>query len=150
MTRVHLAFPVADLSTSVAFYTALFGEGPDKTRDGYARFAPATAPISLSLTHLGLPVDLPADITHFGVRATGADTVRSAIQRLQAAELVDLIETNEVCCHATQDKVWAVDPDGRRWEVYVITDDAPTLEPSTSTSCCMPASTAPAARSCCA
>ena len=147
MSRIHLALPVADLPTSIAFYSALFGEGPDKTRDGFARFAPASTPVSLSLTHVGMAVDVPQDLTHFGVRAESAGVVTSAIARLEAVGLVDHVETGEVCCHATQDKVWAVDPDGRRWEVYVITDDAPQAK-ATQTSCC--AVPTPSTPSCCA
>lgn len=149
MNRVHLALPVAELPASVAFYTALFGEGPDKTRDGYARFAPALAPVSLSLTHVGAPVSLPADFTHFGVRSDSTETVEAAVARLTEAGLVDLVETAEVCCHATQDKVWAVDPDGRRWEVYVILDDAPAARAPSPVACCGPAPST-AASTCCA
>ena len=28
-----------------------------------------------------------------------------------------------VTCYAKQDKIWAHDPDGNEWEVYVLTDD---------------------------
>lgn len=148
MSRIHLALPVADLPTSVAFYRALFGEGPDKTREGFARFAPGHTPISLSLTHVGLPVDVPTDLTHFGVRAKSSATVTAAVDRLRSAGLVDHIETGEVCCHATQDKVWATDPDGRRWEVYVITDDTPEAT-ETATGCFVPAAPTPTT-GCCA
>jgi hypothetical protein len=43
--------------------------------------------------------------------------------RLKAANLIALDEGDTVCCHARQDKVWARDPDGNAWEVYVILDD---------------------------
>jgi len=151
MSRVHIALPVADLNASVAFYTALFGEGPDKTRDGFARFAPGLAPVSLSLTHMGGPITIPEDLTHFGVRAETNTVVTEAIGRLESAGLVDLVETAEVCCHATQDKVWAVDPDGRRWEVYVITDDNP-ADSASNSSCCVAPEPEPEAEEadCCA
>lgn len=126
MTRVHLSLPATEHAASVAFYTVLFGEGPDKTRPGFARFAPAGVPISLSLTAAVKPVVLPEDTSHFGLR-TDAAGVGAAISRLQEAGMVEALESAELCCHATQDKVWARDPDGRRWEVYTILDDAPAL-----------------------
>lgn len=162
MTRVHLSIPARELSASVAFYTALFGEGPDKTRPGFARFAPAGVPISLSVVQAGGAVEVPEDGSHFGLR-TDAAGVAAATARLEQARLVDRVETAEQCCHATQDKVWARDPDGRQWEVYTILDDAP--EPSEAdplvaaqrfaagTGCCAPAAPASAAAdpapSCC-
>lgn len=127
MTRVHLSIPAREHAASVAFYTVLFGEAPDKTRPGFARFAPAGVPISLSVVEAPGAVQVPADGSHFGLR-TDAAGVAAATARLQAASLVDRLETAEQCCHATQDKVWARDPDGRQWEVYTILDDAP--EPS--------------------
>jgi catechol 2,3-dioxygenase-like lactoylglutathione lyase family enzyme len=147
MTRVHLSIPAHELSASVAFYTALFGEGPDKTRPGFARFAPAGVPISLSVVQAPGAVQVPADGSHFGLR-TDAAGVAAATARLQAAQLVDRVETAEQCCHATQDKVWAQDPDGRQWEVYTILDDAPAASEAdplvaaqrlaASTGCCAP------------
>ena len=40
------------------------------------------------------------------------------------------------CCYAVQDKVWAADPDGNKWEVYVVLDDDAARHPSTQSTCC--------------
>ena len=45
----------------------------------------------------------------------------------RAAGLDHLIEEETRCCHATQNKVWATEPQGLRWEWYRITDDTDAL-----------------------
>lgn len=40
------------------------------------------------------------------------------------------------CCYAVQNKVWATDPDGNRWEVYVVLDNNGKQHHSTQTACC--------------
>ena len=42
---------------------------------------------------------------------------------LIAAGLTTFSEEEVACCYATQDKVWATDPDGHAWEIYVLLDD---------------------------
>ena len=39
--------------------------------------------------------------------------------------VLDVVEQETVCCHATQDKLWSHEPQGLRWEWYRITDDDP-------------------------
>ena len=72
MTRVHLSLKTADLAATTAFYTALFGEAPDKEREGYARFQPADVPVTLSLSP-GLPTP---GAHHFGVKLPDAAASR--------------------------------------------------------------------------
>ena len=45
-------------------------------------------------------------------------------------------EENVTCCYAVQNKVWATDPDGNKWEVYVVLDNDATRHHSTHTACC--------------
>jgi hypothetical protein len=85
-----------------------------------------------------------------------SEAVDAARKRLAAADLIDLDEGDTVCCHARQDKVWARDPDGNAWEIYVILDEmlegafeAPPGEP---VGCCTPQARGkglPMAGSCC-
>lgn len=148
--RTHLSFPTADLDAAIGFYTTLFGEGPHKQRPDFARFAPADVPISLSLNAApGVVVDSP---NHYGLRVPDGAALSQAQARLGVAGLIQSTEAGETCCWATQDKVWAHDPDGREWEVYVLLDDAPDVERSADSSCCAPTVAAPAptpAPACC-
>ncbi len=51
----------------------------------------------------------------------------AATGRLGASGIDYRIENQTHCCHATQNKVWAREPDGLQWEWYRITDDTDAL-----------------------
>jgi hypothetical protein len=61
-------------------------------------------------------------------------------ERLSRAGIATQLEEQVTCCYAIQDKVWAGDPDGNKWEVYVVLDDDGAHHHSSATECC----TAPA------
>ncbi|GAA5155867.1 cadmium-induced metalloenzyme CadI [Nocardioides marinquilinus] len=137
MSRLQLALNVDDLDASVAFYTALLDAEPTKVRPGYANFAVADPPLKLVL------VETPGrggTINHLGVEVADTDAVDVAQTRLAGAGLASVDERDTVCCHARQDKFWVEGvPDGLRWEVYTVLDDAPAVQ-----------STEPVEAACCA
>jgi hypothetical protein len=57
---------------------------------------------------------------HYGVVVENSEAVDAAIERLKAAGYPVDVEIHETCCYAEQNKVWATDPDGRRWETYFV------------------------------
>ncbi len=61
--------------------------------------------------------------------------VETAIARLESAGLADSIQREDTCCYANQTKVWATDPEGRRWEVYAVHEDTEGRD-NADTSCC--------------
>ena len=66
-------------------------------------------------------MESPAEL---GVEVFDAEEVTEATERLKAAGLADLVEDESTCCYACQDKVWAVEPDGLRWEWYRVLEDS--------------------------
>jgi catechol 2,3-dioxygenase-like lactoylglutathione lyase family enzyme len=123
MSRLQLALNVDDLETSIAFYSTLFGTEPHKVRPGYANFAVAQPPLKLVLIE---NAGQGGSINHLGVEVDDVDTVDAELTRLAAAGLATAEERDTTCCYAQQDKFWVQGtPDGERWEVYTITDDAP-------------------------
>ena len=48
-------------------------------------------------------------------------------------------QQNTTCCYAVQDKVWVADPDGNRWEVFVVTDADADQRQDDESQCCTPA-----------
>lgn len=56
----------------------------------------------------------------YGIAVDNPESVDGAIDRLRSAGLPVDIEIEETCCYANQNKVWATDPDGRRWETYYV------------------------------
>jgi len=126
VARVQLALNVSDIDAAVEFYSKLFGTSAHKRRPGYANFEITDPPLKLvlfevddrqsgevnALNHIGIEVPTPID-------------VGSRDSALSAAGLQVRREDAVVCCHAEQDKIYVVDPDGLEWETYAITDDAP-------------------------
>jgi catechol 2,3-dioxygenase-like lactoylglutathione lyase family enzyme len=141
MSRVQLALRVADLESSVAFYSRLFGTGPAKRRPGYANFAIAEPPLKLVLIE-GHPGE-STRIDHLGVEVETTAEVTVAAGRLAAEGLTTVTEEDTTCCYAVQDKVWVTGPGQEPWEVYVVKADADTLARPDgcgcgATSCCVP------------
>ncbi len=121
MARVQLALNVADLDSATTFYRDLFRTEPHKVREGYANFEVANPPLKLILFENGRG----GDLNHLGVEVETTDEVAAETERLASLGHDLEIEDGVVCCHAEQDKAWAKDPSGLRWEVYAITDDDP-------------------------
>lgn len=137
MSRLQLALNVDDLDTSVAFYSALFGVEPAKTKPGYANFAVAQPPLKLVL------IENPGhggSLNHLGVEVADTDTVDAEQTRLAEAGLASVDERNTTCCYAKQDKFWVEGtPHGERWEIYTVLADAEQMssDPTSSATCCV-------------
>jgi len=134
--RLHLGLAITELDASIRFYETLFGEPPIKVREGYAKFEPADPSVNLSLNVVERAAK-PHPTGHFGIQVKTADEVKVATERLAAAGLATDVEEATACCYAVQDKVWVTDPDGHRWEVFVVLDpDSPHRSPRTAKSDC--------------
>ena len=120
--RLQLALNVRDIDEAVDYYGKLFGATPHKRRPGYANFAIDEPPLKLVLFE---KPDAQERLNHLGVEVFDGALVRQAGDRLEAADILTKVEEETVCCHATQTKVWSHEPQGLRWEWYVVTDDAP-------------------------
>ena len=120
--RLQLALNVRDIDEAVDYYGKLFGATPHKRRPGYANFAIDEPPLKLVLFE---KPDAQERLNHLGVEVFDGALVRQAGDRLEAADILTEVEEETVCCHATQTKVWSHEPQGLRWEWYVVTDDAP-------------------------
>ncbi|WP_425154789.1 ArsI/CadI family heavy metal resistance metalloenzyme [Candidatus Palauibacter sp.] len=120
--RLQLALNVRDIDEAVDYYGKLFGATPHKRRPGYANFAIDAPPLKLVLFE---KPDAEERLNHLGVEVFDGALVRQAGDRLEAADILTEVEEETVCCHATQTKVWSHEPQGLRWEWYVVTDDAP-------------------------
>ena len=145
--KIHLNLATRDLDRSVAFYSTLLGAQPFKKLDDYALFVTEEPGLELAL-------DLDADAQaargqHFGIVVESTDAVDAQIARLHAAGHPIEVEREETCCYAVQTKVWASDPEGRRWETYVVHEESEARDDE-ATTCCRTESTAAAGATCCA
>jgi catechol 2,3-dioxygenase-like lactoylglutathione lyase family enzyme len=130
--RPHISLDVRDLQASVAFYRAFFGAEPQKQSADYAKFDLSKP--SLNLSMLSSTGTISA-VNHFGIEVDSAASVAEWQQRLEEKGLVQKVEQNVDCCYARQDKVWVVDPDGNKWEIFVVLEQLPVTE-TLSASCC--------------
>jgi catechol 2,3-dioxygenase-like lactoylglutathione lyase family enzyme len=122
MNRFHVHLNVADLATSIRFYTQLFAAEPAVRKDDYAKwmledprlnFAISSTGRTPGIDHLGLQVDSGAELAALG-------------RRLDAAGGAIVPEDATICCYAQSDKVWTEDPQGTRWETFHTLGGAPT------------------------
>ncbi len=133
--KPHLSLDVSDLEASLAFYRGFFGAEPAKRRPGSAKFDLQDPALNLALVERA---PSGRNVNHFGVQVGATADVTAARARLESTGLLDRVEEGTVCCYARQDKVWAVDPDGNRWEVFVVLEDADRMRADDG-SCCVDA-----------
>jgi catechol 2,3-dioxygenase-like lactoylglutathione lyase family enzyme len=120
--RIHVSLDVSDVARSVQFYEAFFGVPAHKRRPGYANFDLQEPPLKLALQQ-GHGSAGKGALNHLGIQVVTRAQVDAARLRLMAAGVATFDEGDTVCCYARQDKLWATDPDGNRWEVYFLLDD---------------------------
>ncbi len=134
-SRIHMGLAVKDLQRSVDFYRTLFGRGPTKARPRYAKFEVAEPPVNLALNEVGGDTGPNNPVAHFGIQVKTTGAVTEVAARLKTAGLETRTEEKVTCCYAVQNKVWATDPDGNKWEVYVVLDNDAAQHHSSSTCC---------------
>ncbi len=120
-TRLHVAIAVRDVERSLPFYRTLFGQEPSKVRPGYAKFEVQDPPVNFTLNG-GDWAEVEQGPRHFGIQVKSTAAVESAKGRIEASGFATWTEEQVNCCYAVQDKVWAADPDGHQWEVFVVTE----------------------------
>lgn len=121
-SKLHISLDVSDVDRSSKFYEAFFDAPVHKRRPGYANFDLAAPPLKLALNER-TPTRGAGPLNHMGVVLETREAVQAVRERLEAGGLVSFDEGDTVCCYARQDKVWVQDPDGNKWEVYVLLDD---------------------------
>lgn len=145
--RFHTSLPVENIPQTVDFYRVLFESEPAKLKPDYVKFMPDSLDLNISFhqkaegagslagLHLGLELPSQADL----------DRIHA---KLSAHGLISAERQTSVCCYANQDKFWVTDPNGYKWEVYVLLEDT-SLKMSDSVSCCAPKSAVSSTGSCC-
>lgn len=132
--KTHLSFATADLAKSVAYYATLLDAQPEKNLSDYALFITERPGLELALTRSAAVA--PANDAHFGIGVASVDLVDRALSRLETAGYDVDVEREKTCCYANQTKVWSADPDGRRWEVYVVHEETETELADSKPTCC--------------
>lgn len=129
-SRVHMGLAVRNLEQSQAFYTTLLGQPPSKIRPRYAKFEVTEPPVNLTLNETMEQTGPNNAVAHFGIQVQSTEAITEIAGRLARAGIAIEVEEQVTCCYAVQDKIWATDPDGNRWEVFVVIDNLDAASPS--------------------
>lgn len=130
--RLQLALNVRNLDEAIEFYSKFFNAQPHKIHKGYANFAIDSPPLQLVLFENPRAT---GRLNHLGVEVFSPAEVEAAKRRFAADGILDAVEDRVVCCHAAQDKIWANEPQGLKWEWYWISDDNPAQTDGQSACC---------------
>lgn len=116
--KVHVALNTPRFDESVRFYRTFLGLDPVKHKPGYAKFDVAEPGLNLTLN---ASADVGAGaLNHLGIQVASTAAVKEAAARLQNEGLATFEEADVDCCYALQDKIWVTDPNGYKWEVFVV------------------------------
>ena len=116
--RIHISLDAVDLESSRAFYEVFLGAAPVKVKPDYVKFELDDPAINLALNKAPFA---RSGSGHFGIQVKSSDAVRLARERFQRAGFNIQDEWDSGCCYSVQSKIWVADPDGNRWEVFVVT-----------------------------
>jgi len=136
--KVHVALNTPRFDESVRFYRTFLGLDPVKLKPGYAKFDVAEPELNLTLNASADTAAGAGALNHLGIQVSSTAAVKEAADRLKHEGLATFEEENTDCCYALQDKVWVTDPNGYRWEVFVVKvgDTQPQLTAASSTDAC--------------
>ena len=114
MTRFHVHVRVADLESSVAFYSTLFGAGPAVLKVDYAKWMLDEPRINFAITS---GVRSPG-LDHLGLQVQSDEELAIIADRLKTAGAAVATQKNAACCYAVGNKEWTADPSGISWETF--------------------------------
>lgn len=139
MACFHVHVGVADLESSIAFYSAVFGAPPSAREHDYAKWQLDDPKVNFAISTRARR----AGLDHLGVQAESAAELDAMESRLQAAGVTGVEQEGATCCYARSDKYWVQDPAGIAWETFHTLDTAPTFNDagdvqSDAGSCCVP------------
>jgi hypothetical protein len=132
--KLHMSLPAVNLDKTVEFYGLIFDESPVKVMRDYVKFDPSSVPLNISF-HSVESLEGINFSRHLGIQVSGESRLEEIYRALKGAGYVVMERRQEVCCYARQDKFWAEDPTGFRWEFYVLLEDSE-KKVDNNTSCC--------------
>ena len=152
MKRMHVHVGVADLDSSIRFYSTLFGADPSVTKHDYAKWMLDDPRVNFAISaghHAGQGIE------HLGIQVESGGELAEVYGRLKAADRPVLEEGATTCCYAKSMKHWVTDPQGIAWEQFHTLGSIPVFSENAAHSpsapaCCTPAAgKAATSTSCC-
>ncbi len=133
--KTHISLNVCNVKNSIEFYTKMLGIKPIKVKDDYAKFDSVNPPLNLTMNQVNF--ESGGSLSHLGLQVESSSEVLEVGKRWAENGLITLDEMKTDCCYALQDKTWVSDPDGNRWEVFVVLENTEDKNIAAS-ACCVP------------
>jgi len=121
MKRLHVHVVVADLDSSIRFYSTLFDAEPAVTKADYAKWMLEDPRVNFAISSGN---HAAKGIEHLGIQVESGEELSEVYGRLQAADRPVLEEGATTCCYAKSEKSWIADPDGIVWEAFFTNGEA--------------------------
>ncbi|HET7633165.1 MAG TPA: ArsI/CadI family heavy metal resistance metalloenzyme [Burkholderiales bacterium] len=141
MKRLHIHVSVNDLSESIRFYSAMFGDTePAVQKDDYCKWMLQDPPLNFAISQRGAA----PGIDHVGIQVDSDEELAEMNQRFAAADVPVAHQIGAICCYSKSDKAWTVDPQGVAWETFRTLEQVPLFGQSRPESrdntgaCCSP------------
>jgi catechol 2,3-dioxygenase-like lactoylglutathione lyase family enzyme len=147
MKRFHVHVRVADLETSIGFYSRLFGAQPSREEQDYAKWMLDDPRINFAISTRGEGIG----IDHLGFQTDDSGELAELRWRAEAADMAVLQQGEVACCYSRSEKHWVTDPQGIAWEHFHTLADVPVYgsgRKSDSEAACCAAPSAAAAPGC--
>jgi catechol 2,3-dioxygenase-like lactoylglutathione lyase family enzyme len=133
--KTHISLNVGNVTESVEFYKKMFGIEPLKLKSDYAKFDVTNPPLNLTMNQIS--VEKGGSLSHLGLQVGTTEEVIEMTKRWNESGLRTLEEMQTDCCYAMQGKTWVSDPDGNKWEVFVVLENTEDKDIAAS-ACCTP------------
>jgi hypothetical protein len=121
MKRMHIHVAVEDLSDSIRFYSAMFGNvEPTVLKSDYCKWELTDPAVNFAISRRGAR----PGVDHIGIQVETDLELAEMNARFTAAKLPIQAQTGTTCCYAKSDKAWTIDPQGVAWETFRTVDAA--------------------------
>lgn len=120
MKRLHVHVSVADLATSIRFYSTLFAAEPVVRKPDYAKWMLEDPRVNFAISQRSGQTG----IRHLGIQVEDRAELAEVYGRLEQAEGPLVEERETTCCYARSDKNWITDPQGIDWETFLTTGES--------------------------
>ncbi len=115
MKRMHMHIAVKELSSSIQFYSTLFGCAPSVQKEDYAKWRLSDPQVNFALSIN----NKKAGLDHIGIEVDTEEELAVISTALADAEIEASEEHAASCCYANSHKHWTLDPQEIAWEAFV-------------------------------
>lgn len=114
MKRFHVHVRVKNLTDSIEFYNALFGQEATVVKSDYAKWMLEDPRVNFAIS----TGHAETGIEHLGLQADSSEVLQGVYANMQKAKGTLREEGACTCCYSKSQKSWITDPQGVDWEAF--------------------------------